>query len=74
MPQLRQILYPSVLLVLGCSSPTETDSLNLAGRWVKAPEDLSPSGWYQTHLHLGRGGLMVSCGGIASTDRTRPSM
>jgi hypothetical protein len=59
MPRLRQILHTSVLLALGCSSPTESDSVNLSGRWVTAPEDLSPSGWYQTHLHLGHRGSMV---------------
>lgn len=59
MPRLQPILFTLVLLGVGCSGPTETDSFSLTGHWVTAPEDLGPGAWYQTHLLLDRRGLVV---------------
>jgi len=51
-------LVPALLVLLAaCSTEPAADSL--AGSWFTAPEDLSPTGWYQTRLSFRVPGVFV---------------
>jgi hypothetical protein len=56
-------LSPSILSLaaaVACASPTASHQSVLDGNWVAAPENASPSGWYQRSLTFGPTGSFTS--------------